>query len=124
MLLPKRPDATVDLVVTDAFDRPSEIPEALTTPAFARELARVLRPTGVHVLNVVDVRGVPQARRHASTLAASVRRTSRSSPRGRCSATAREATRSSSPPRSPLPLKALADRAAGSVDREEIVDLG
>ena len=122
VLLPKRPDATVDLVVTDAFDRPSEIPAALTTPAFARELARVLRPTGVHVLNVVDTRGVPEARRHASTLASSFAHLALVAPRAmlRNRAGGNALVLAS---QSPLPLRALADRAAASVDREEIVDL-
>jgi spermidine synthase len=67
-LLPRRPGATVDLVVTDAFDANGEVPPALTTAAFACELRRVLRPSGISVLNVVDRRGAPLARRHASTL--------------------------------------------------------
>jgi spermidine synthase len=120
VLLPKRPDATVDLVITDAFDRPSEIPTALTTPEFARELARVLRPTGIHVLNVVDVRGVPHARRHASTLAHAFEHRALVAPRAmlRNRAGGNALVLASN---APLPLEALADRAAGSVDREEIV---
>ena len=122
VLLPKRRDASVDLVVTDAFDRPSEIPDALTTPAFAREVARVLRPSGIHVLNVVDVRGVPHARRHAATLRHAFAHTALVAPRamlrnragGNALVLASDAA---------LPLRALADRAAGSVDREEIVPL-
>ena len=122
VLLPKRPDASVDLVITDAFDRPSEIPAALTTPAFARELARVLRPSGVHVLNVVDVRGVPQARRHASTLAGAFAHVAVLAPRAmlRNRAGGNALVLAS---RYPLPLRLLAGRAAGSVDREEILDL-
>lgn len=122
-LLPKRPDASVDLVITDAFDRPSEIPAALTTPAFAAELARVLRPTGIHVLNVVDVRGVPEARRHAATLADAFAHRAVLAPRAmlRNRAGGNALVLASN---SPLPLRALADRAAGSVDREEIVPVG
>lgn len=122
VVLPKRPDASVDLVITDAFDRPSEIPTALTTSAFARELARVLRPSGIHVLNVVDVRGVPQARRHASTLAHAFAHLAVLAPRAmlRNRAGGNALVLAS---RSPLPLEALAARAAGSVDREEILDL-
>ena len=119
-LLPKRPDASVDLVITDAFDRPSEIPAALTTPAFAGELARVLRPSGIHVLNVVDVRGVPEARRHAATLAEAFDHRAVVAPRAmlRNRAGGNALVLASN---SPLPLKPLAARAAGSVDREEIL---
>ena len=122
VVLPKRPDATVDLVISDAFDRPSEIPAALTTPAFARELARVLRPAGVHVLNVVDVRGVPEARRHASTLAGAFAHVALVAPRAmlRNRAGGNALVLASN---APLPLRALASRAAGSVDRDEVVDL-
>lgn len=123
VLLPKRPGASVDLVVTDAFDRPSEIPEALTSTAFAHELARVLRPTGIHVLNVVDTRGVPHARRHASALAGAFAHIALVAPRAmlRNRAGGNALVLASG---SPLPLRALAERAAGSVDREEILPLG
>lgn len=120
VLLPRRPDDTLDLVITDAFDRPSEIPASLTSPAFARELARVLRPAGVHVLNVVDTRGVPLARHHASTLAGAFARRALVAPRAmlRNRAGGNALVLASN---APLPLRALADRAAGSVDREEVV---
>jgi SAM-dependent methyltransferase len=119
-LLPRRPDASVDLVVTDAFDRPAEIPAALTTPAFAAELRRVLRPSGVHVLNVVDGRHVPRARDHAGTLARHFEHVAIVAPRamlrGRAAGNALVLASAS-----PLPLDALARRAAGSIDREEVV---
>jgi SAM-dependent methyltransferase len=120
VLLPKRPDGSVDLVVTDAFTRPAEIPEALTTPHFAGELRRVLRPGGIHVLNVVDVRGVPQARRHASTLHQHFAHVAVVAPRAmlRNRAGGNALVLASA---APLPLRALADRAAGSLDREEVV---
>ena len=120
VLLPRRPDATVDLVVTDAFDRPASIPSALTTPAFAREVARVLRPSGIHVLNVVDTRGIPESRHHAATLARAFADVAVVAPRAmlRNRAGGNAIVLASN---APLPLRALADRAAGSVDREEIV---
>jgi spermidine synthase len=120
VLLPKRPDASVDLVVTDAFDRPASIPEALTTPAFAVELRRVLRPAGIHVLNVVDARGVPHARAHASTLHQTFEHVALVVPRAmlRNRASGNALVLASA---SPLPLRDLATRAAGSLDREEIV---
>ena len=123
VLLPKRPDASVDLVVTDAFDRPAHIPPALVTAAFAAELRRVLRPSGVHVLNVVDVRGVPHAREHASTLRRVFSHVAlvapRSMLRGRAGGNALVVASEA-----PLPLRELADRAAGALDREEVVDVG
>jgi spermidine synthase len=120
VVLPKRPSASVDLVVTDAFDRPAEIPEGLTTPAFAGELARVLKPTGVHVLNVVDRPGASLARRHGATLAGSFAHVALLAPRAmlRDRAGGNALVLASA---SPLPLDALASRAAGSVDREEVV---
>jgi hypothetical protein len=123
VVLPKRPDGSVDLVVTDAFVRPAEIPAALTTRAFARELARVLRPGGVHVLNVVDVRGIPDARRHASTLRGAFAHVAIVAPRAmlRHRAGGNALVLASA---APLPLRALAERAAGSLDREEIVPVG
>jgi spermidine synthase len=122
VVLPKRPDATLDLVVTDAFDRPSQIPQALTTVHFAGELRRVLRPSGIHVLNVVDVRGVPHARAHASTLRHHFAHVALVAPRAmlRNRAGGNALVLASA---SPLPLRDLATRAAGSVDREEIVEL-
>lgn len=121
-LLPRRPDASVDLVVTDAFLRPAEIPPALTTAAFARELRRVLRPAGVHVLNVVDVRGAPDARRHGATLGEAFAHVALVAPRamlrGRAGGNALVLASAA-----PLALRALADRAAGSVDREEVLAL-
>ncbi|WP_214367713.1 fused MFS/spermidine synthase [Pseudonocardia sp. H11422] len=47
------PDASVDLVVGDAFGARS-VPWHLTTAEFDDEVRRVLRPGGLYVLNVID----------------------------------------------------------------------
>lgn len=66
-VLPRRPAQSADLVVGDAFDGP-DVPAALATPAFATEVARVLRPAGVYVLNVIDEPPLAALRAHAATL--------------------------------------------------------
>ncbi len=52
-LLERRPDASADVVVGDAFSG-TEVPRHLTTVEFAEEVRRVLRPEGVYLLNVID----------------------------------------------------------------------
>ena len=113
-------DASADLVVGDAFER-QEIPAAMTSTAFVEEhVRRVLRPAGVFVLNVVDDRGHPIASRHARTLARSfahvVAVVPRAIARGRAAGNVVLVAGGR-----PLPLRALAERAAGSMDREQIV---
>jgi SAM-dependent methyltransferase len=103
-LLPRRPDRSVDLVVGDAFDGP-DVPPALLTAPFAREVARVLRPRGVYVLNVVDAPPLPVARAAAGAL--------RSRGHGNVVLVASSGA---------LPVAALRARAAASPDREEVLD--
>jgi spermidine synthase len=121
-LLPKRRDASADLVVTDAFDPGGTIPDALTTTAFAGELRRVLRPSGIHVLNVVDTRGAPLAHAHAATLSTAFPHVAIVAPRamlrGRAGGNALVLASAA-----PLPVAELERRAAGSPDREEITRL-
>lgn len=62
-------DASVDLVVGDAFGGLS-VPWHLTTREVVTELARVLRPDGVYVVNVIDGGAARFARAHAATMAA------------------------------------------------------
>jgi spermidine synthase len=122
-LLPRRPDATLDLVVCDVFDAAGRLPGALTTAAFATELARVVRPSGAVAVNVIDRPHLPLARAHAATLrgafAAVAAVVPRAVLRGRAGgnvvllATARPGV---------LPLEALRRAAAGSTDREELVE--
>ena len=68
-LVAGRRDASVDLIVVDAFAG-ARLPLHLATTEFTADAARVLRPTGVHVVNVGDGAGLVFARRVAATLAA------------------------------------------------------
>jgi spermidine synthase len=66
-LLAGRAARSADVVVTDAFDGPA-VPAHLTTLEFQGEVRRVLRPGGVHVVNVIDGGALRVARRQAATL--------------------------------------------------------
>lgn len=122
-LLATRDDASADLVVGDAFER-QEIPPAITSPAFvAGHVRRVLRPAGVFALNVVDDRGWPIARGHVTTLSAAFGHVAAIVPR----AIARHRAAGNVvlvAGADPLPLPTLRARAAGSLDREEVVEAG
>jgi spermidine synthase len=63
----KSPDDAFDLVLGDAFVG-TETPPAMATEAFAGEVARVLRPGGRYLLNVVDQPPWPFAARQAGVL--------------------------------------------------------
>jgi spermidine synthase len=67
VLLAGRPARSADVVVTDAFSGPV-VPAHLTTIEYQREVRRVLRAGGVHVMNVIDVPPGRAARRQAATL--------------------------------------------------------
>lgn len=58
-----------DLAVVDVFDG-SELPQALSSVEFARELARVLREDGVYLVNIADGDDLLEARELAATLQA------------------------------------------------------
>lgn len=120
VLLPKRPDASLDLVICDAFDPSGTIPPALTTPSFVAEAARVVRPSGVYVLNVVDTRGLPLARTHADTFAAAFTHVAVVVPRSilRNRAGGNVLVLAS---QTRLPLVDLRAKAASSTDREEVL---
>jgi hypothetical protein len=66
-LLNGRPAHSADVVVTDAFSGPV-VPEHLTTAEFQAQVRRVLRPGGVHVVNLIDGPPLRAARRQAATL--------------------------------------------------------
>ena len=59
-------DASVDLVVRDAFGG-DKVPEAMTTAAFTREVARALRPDGLYLANVAGRPPLGLARAEAAT---------------------------------------------------------
>jgi SAM-dependent methyltransferase len=121
-LLRGRDDASADLIVGDAFERQA-IPPAMTDPGFVGgHVRRVLRPGGVFVLNVVDDRGWPVARGHADALSGAFAHVAALVPRAiaRHRAAGNVVLVASA---APLPLRELEARAAGSMDREEIVNL-
>jgi spermidine synthase len=68
-LLETRGARSADVVVTDAFAGPL-VPAHLTTLEYQDEVRRVLRPGGVHVVNVIDEPPGRIARRQAATLVA------------------------------------------------------
>jgi spermidine synthase len=68
-LLAQRAARSADVVVTDAFAGPV-VPAHLTTLSYQQEVRRVLRPGGVHVVNVIDGPPGRVARRQAATLCA------------------------------------------------------
>ncbi len=65
--LARRRPGEADAVVVDAFDGPS-VPAALLTAEFCAEVRRVLRPGGLHLLNLIDGPGLGTARAVAATL--------------------------------------------------------
>jgi spermidine synthase len=67
-LLARRRDATADVVVGDAF-LGTEVPAHLAGAAFVRDVHRVLRPGGLHLVNVVDAPPFVASRHLAALLA-------------------------------------------------------
>ncbi|REE94716.1 spermidine synthase [Thermomonospora umbrina] len=61
------PDASDDLLVLDAF-ADTAMPAELATEEFAREARRVLRPSGVHLVNLADGHRLEFARRMVVTV--------------------------------------------------------
>lgn len=59
-------DASADIVIRDAFAG-AEVPPHLTTTGFHREVARVLRPSGIYVANVADTAAVRESRIEAAS---------------------------------------------------------
>lgn len=65
--LTRRPDASADAVVVDAFDGP-RVPPSLLTPDFLADVHRVLRPGGLYLANLTDDPPLPVARALAAAL--------------------------------------------------------
>ncbi|QGN49029.1 methyltransferase domain-containing protein [Micromonospora sp. WMMC415] len=63
------PDGAYDLVLADIY-RAARMPPHVTTVGFAAEVARVLRPDGIHLVNVTDLPPLVHARVQAATLRA------------------------------------------------------
>jgi len=65
------PDASAELVVTDAF-RAAAVPAHLTSAEFLADVARVLRPGGTYAANLVDGRPLGFARAAVATVRAAL----------------------------------------------------
>ncbi|WP_298746763.1 spermidine synthase [uncultured Serinicoccus sp.] len=64
-------DGSADVVVVDAYDE-GRVPGALAGQAFARELARVLAPDGLLLVNAADLPGLRWVARLGATLRTSL----------------------------------------------------
>jgi hypothetical protein len=60
-------DASQDLVIGDAFEG-TQVPSTLGSSEAAAQVARVLRPGGLYVLNVIDSPPLPYVRAQVTTL--------------------------------------------------------
>ena len=121
-LLRRRADVSADLVIGDAFTGP-DVPQVLLTEEHASEVRRVLRPGGVYVLNLVDRPTLEVVRSQVALLRARFAHVAAIAPRkvlrGRAGGNVLLVASAA-----PLPLEALAERAAVSMDREQVVDAG
>lgn len=67
--LSRLPDASADVVVRDVFAG-DKTPSHVTTVEMVRDVARVLRPGGLYLVNCADGAALARARSEAATLAA------------------------------------------------------
>ncbi|WP_067821906.1 spermidine synthase [Actinomadura kijaniata] len=114
------PDEADDLVVLDAFAE-AAVPVELVTEEFTRDVARVLRPGGVYLMNVADGFRLPFARRVVTTVRSVFRHVLLLGDpgvlRGR-----RFGNLIVVASRRPLPVEVLARRAAGGAARARLVE--
>ncbi|MBE2317443.1 fused MFS/spermidine synthase [Solirubrobacter sp. CPCC 204708] len=118
-LIRARPDRSADLVIGDAFDGP-HVPAPLSTPAFAAQVRRVLRPAGVYALNVIDIPPLEEVKLHDALLRDAFTHVAWVAPPG--------VLRERAPGNVvlfgsdvPLPLDALHRAAAAAVPREQLL---
>ena len=118
-LLARRPDRWADLVIGDAFDGP-DVPAQLAGEAFARDVARVLRPSGIYALNVIDVPPNDAVHAHDAVLRAVFAHVAWVAPPGvlRARAPGNVVLMAGA---APLPLAALTRAAAAAVPRERVL---
>jgi len=119
-LIVSRPDRCADLVIGDAFDGP-HVPGSLSVASFVDQVRRVLRPSGVYALNVIDVPGLEEVRVHDELMRAVFRHVLWVAPPG--------VLRERSPGNVvlfgsavPLPVETLRRRAAAAVPREQVLE--
>lgn len=130
-------DDSMDLVILDAFEHEA-VPANLVTSEFFAECARVLRPTGVLVANLIDGKaGLPFVRRTAATVQDAIgpgavlaeRKILRGKGFGNVIMVASrqavpdlaEAGRRAQPPYDVMPLRELAGKAVPLTDAEGFV---
>ena len=117
-LIQTRRDDSADLVIGDAFDGP-HVPEQLADEAFVDHVRRVLRPSGVYALNVIDVPPLDEVRAHDELLRATFAHVAWVAPPGvlRGRAPGNVVIFASA---APLPLTALQRAATAAVPREQV----
>ena len=115
-----RPDRSADLVIGDAFDGP-HVPAQLSTASFVGEVRRVLRPSGVYALNVIDVPPLDEVAGHDVLIRGRFEHVAWVAPPG--------VLRGRSPGNVvilasavPLPLVALRRAATAAVPREQVLE--
>jgi spermidine synthase len=115
-----RPDRSADLVIGDAFDGP-HVPAQLSTASFITEVRRVLRPSGVYALNVIDVPPLDEVSCHDELLRSVFAHVTWTAPPG--------VLRGRSPGNVvllasavPLPLVALRRAAQAALPREQVLE--
>ncbi|MER7244253.1 fused MFS/spermidine synthase [Kribbella sp. NPDC000426] len=130
-------DDSMDVVILDAFEHEA-VPANLVTAEFFGECARVLRPTGVLVANLIDGKaGLPFVRRTAATVRAAIgggvvlaeRKILRGKGFGNVIMVASrqpvpdltDAGRRAQPPYDVMPLDELAGKAAPLTDAENYI---
>lgn len=115
-----RPDRSADLVIGDAFDGP-HVPAALSTAAHVDQVRRVLRPTGVFALNVVDVPPLEEVGVHDSLVRERFEHVAWVAPPGvlRARAPGNVVLLAAAVP---LPLVALRRAAQAAVPREQVLE--
>jgi spermidine synthase len=118
-LLGRRADRSADLVIGDAFDGP-DVPAHLAGKAFAGDIARVLRASGVYALNVIDVPPNVAVHAHDAVLRAVFAHVAWVAPAGvlRARAPGNVVLLASA---APLPLAALRRAATAAVPREQLL---
>jgi spermidine synthase len=117
-LVRELPDRSADLVIGDAFDGP-HVPARLSGPDFVAEVRRVLRPSGVYALNVIDVPPLEEAHAHAAVLRAAFPQLAWIAPPGvlRARAPGNVVLLAAA---AALPLAALRRAATAAVPREQV----
>ena len=117
-LIRARPGDSADLVIGDAFDGP-HVPAQLSGTDFVADVGRVLRPSGIYALNVIDVPGLEEVHAHDAVVRAAFAHVAWVAPPGvlRGRAPGNVVLLASAVP---LPLSALRRAAAAAVPREQI----